>query len=213
MSNELDETYERTWRRVVQAISVWNESLIIYGDLDNLELANETAPTFFRCAQDALWQEVNLEIARLTDKLEVAGKRTDGFRNLLELAKLKLSKDESSNLEKKLNDALKACEPIRNRRNKFLAHSDIEEVEEEFIPATKKENTEQALKAIVKFMNALEDSLGKRPIMYFEIGMSPWGSNSLMIALRKAQASGLELHQFVRTVSDGKVKWVKNTDR
>lgn len=207
---EFAAAYERTWRRVANAILVWNEFIVIYGSKDNLQLVNATAPTFFRIIEDALWQEVNLEISRLTDKLKIAGDYTDSLRYLVHLIRLKGMKSEAYILEKELDNTISQCRPIRDRRDQFLAHSDLNPENAPFIPLSEKDNTDNALSEIVKFMDSLTDRLGLNRILYDQIGISLWGANSLIVALRKAQASGIRTGQLVQSEVNGRIVWKKS---
>lgn len=207
---EFAAAYERTWRRVANAILVWNEFIVIYGSKDNLQLVNATAPTFFRIIEDALWQEVNLEISRLTDKLKIAGDYTDSLRYLVHLIRLKGMKSEADILEKELDNTISQCRPIRDRRDQFLAHSDLNPENAPFIPLSEKDNTDNALSEIVKFMDSLTDRLGLNRILYDQIGISLWGANSLIVALRKAQASGIRTGQLVQSEVNGRIVWKKS---
>lgn len=207
---EFAAAYERTWRRVANAILVWNEFIVIYGCKDNLQLVNATAPTFFRIVEDALWQEVNLEISRLTDRLKIAGDYTDSLRYLVHLIRLKGMKSEADILDKELDNTISHCRPIRDRRDQFLAHSDLNPENAPFIPLSEKDNTDNALSEIVKFMDSLTDRLGLNRILYDQIGISLWGANSLIVALRKAQASGIRTGQLVQSEVNGKIVWKKS---
>lgn len=207
MGDELRMAYDRIWKRLAQATLVWNESLIIFDNSENLNLANDTAPSFFRIVQEALWQEVNLEISRLTDPLKVGRRKTDGLRRLLAIAKEERKLQGCHDIDEALESAVKDCKPIRERRNQVLAHSDVSPTKAAFIPREEKDSTEKALHALAKFMNLFEKCVGLPQMMYSDIGFSPWGADQLIIALRKAQASEIRLHELVRTESDGRVTW------
>jgi AbiU2 len=83
MGEDLGELYDALWQQVAWLHRKWGDYVALFGTKPSrVELLNQAAPAFFRNVQDAMWEDVLLHIARLTDSPQSVGKPNLSFRRL-----------------------------------------------------------------------------------------------------------------------------------
>lgn len=101
----------------------WHQYVELYGTKrERIQLLNRAARHFFRIVQDTLWEDTVLNLARLTDPPGTGSKKNLTIQCLPALLgnqKFRLE------IQRLVNDALKATAFARDWRNKRIAHRDL----------------------------------------------------------------------------------------
>lgn len=92
---------------------------------ERIELLNWVASSFFGLLDGILRHDVVLAIARLTDPPKSAGKDNASLARLIDMLKPFIDVALFNELQLKLKDLQIYCEPIRQLRNRLLAHDDL----------------------------------------------------------------------------------------
>jgi len=110
--------------------SVWTYALIksrefrlLYSNRDNLGLINAIGGRFFASIQDVLYDDILLQLTRITDKPQIVGHKNLTIRMLPEYCD---DEDLSREVEKLVLQVVIATDFARNWRNKRIAHMDYE---------------------------------------------------------------------------------------
>jgi hypothetical protein len=157
MGEELGTVYSALWQEVAWVYSKWHEYVELYGTKPSrIDLLNQSAAFFFKIVQDTLWNDVLLHICRLTDPPESRGKANctiSMLPALIDDQELKIY------VESLVRDAVSKENFSKDRRNRKLAHHDLElalesEKAKELIPASRK-HVNEALDAIAEVLNAI----------------------------------------------------------
>lgn len=101
----------------------WDYYVALYGtSQERLVLLNKAAPSFFRVIEDVLWDDVLLHITRLTENTVVGSSRVT-----LTIQRLPALVDEGirGQVAALLAAALEAAAPLRDWRNRRIAHRDL----------------------------------------------------------------------------------------
>ena len=157
MGPDLGPVYHELWNEVTWLHAKWNQYRQLFGhSLQRVELLNKVAGHFFRIVQDALWDDVILHLARLTDPLKSGGKANLSLRRLPKLiSDATLKKEVGSLIEVALSTSLF----VRDLRNRKLAHIDLAlalKTGVEPIPGVSRDKVEAALSAVRVVLNKLE---------------------------------------------------------
>ena len=123
-----------------------------------VQLLNAAASNFFYFVQDVLIDDVQVTLSKITDP-----PRSRQYENL-SLTLLQERIDEvaepefAQELSQILMEAKSACEPFRMRRNKKLAHLDLETARaiENPLPGISREMVEKALLQVRTYLNRIE---------------------------------------------------------
>jgi hypothetical protein len=122
---EIAEIWEPINDETVMVHAYWATFMDLYGGpKEQLEILDKSAGFFFNVIQDALATDIQLTLSKLSDPAMTFKKENATVQHLLnEVAKLNVP-----DLVKKLTplyDAFNsACEPVRELRNKVIAHAD-----------------------------------------------------------------------------------------
>jgi hypothetical protein len=118
----LGSIFSELWQELAWLHTVWQEYRTIFADTPaRLDLANESAGSFFYLIQKSLWESVLLHLARLTDPVTSIGKP-----NLSVSALQGLVLPEFQVEVGKLTDAaLGASAFAKDWRNRYIAHKDL----------------------------------------------------------------------------------------
>lgn len=123
MGQSLGEQYTALWQELAWLYRVWGEYVDLYGTKPSrVDLLNRSAGGFFRVVQDALWEQVLLHIARLTDPAMSSGKTNLSIQSLLSVTDDKLK----DTVSKHVDEALRASAFCRDWRNRRIAHRDLD---------------------------------------------------------------------------------------
>ena len=124
MGRPVGEQYSALWQELVWLYAVWGEYVDLYGtNVSRVELMNRAAGHFFRIVQDAVWEQILLHIARLTDPARSAGKPNLSVQSLLAIVDDPAPKGAA---EAKVKAAIEAAAFCRDWRNRRIAHRDLD---------------------------------------------------------------------------------------
>ncbi len=184
MGDEVGPTYDALWQEVAWVHNKWKEYTELFGTSSSrIELLNNAAPSFFRTVQDALWEDVLLHIARLTDSPRSMGKDNLSVRRLAQLVSNTPTGPTVDDLNSK---ALKATEFARDWRNRRLAHKDLDlalgQHVEPLAPASRAA-VKEALAALSAVLNAVASHYLDSTTM-FELGVDAGGAVSVLHTLK-----------------------------
>jgi hypothetical protein len=171
------------------------EQLFATGE-ERVKLLNEFAPIFFRLCQDSFSDNVILSIARLTDPPKSAGKDTLSLEQLVSKINPSLYPDLRSALEQQFSALKTCCQPIRNVRNRRLAHNDLGialELDPNPLPDILKDEVDNILQRIREFMNTIWTYFNSNSELGYEVIM-PNDGEAIIVALEKAK----KYHEITR---------------
>lgn len=188
--SELD--YEVTWLH-----GRWQIYKQLFGTSEErVEILNRSAGTFALVLQDLLLDDVQLGLAKLGDAAE-----TGRFKNLTVTALVQVLSNHEPDLAPTLSASLKAyqgaCDKIRTRRNKWIAHFDHDTlVSRRATPLTgpSREEIELALSALRDVMNAVQLHFNDSQTAYELIMLESDGEHLLAMLKR-----GIRYQQLVRS--------------
>lgn len=159
LGSTLGPLYHALYKDVVWLHAKWLEYRKLYArSQKRIELLNDTAGFFFRVVQDALWENVLLHIARLTDP-PGQGKYTN--LTLLRLPEAVPDQCLADELRHLVENALCRSQFARQLRNKRLAHHDLSlaiDVKAEPLPGVSRQVVEEALDSFRRILNRLHVS-------------------------------------------------------
>lgn len=158
LGRELGSIYHALQNELTWLYAEWLEYTKLYGTSPTrVALLNDSAPFLFRLAQDSLWHDVLLGLARLTDPPKSAGKRNMPIKRLPEAV------DDStltSELQELVRDAERLCEFARQWRHKHLAHRDFDlavmNAGANPLPAVSRQQVGAALAGLSAVLNKIE---------------------------------------------------------
>jgi hypothetical protein len=174
----------------IKAEVVWlHGRWIIYCQLygtsqERINILNRSASTFFQILQESLLRDVQLSLSKLGD---AAG---HGERTNLTLAKLVAELEGigedllTSKLELKLKTFDEACRRLRHRRNKWIAHYDLNTMLQSKVnplEGPSRTEIETALDALRDLMNCVELHFTEAQTMYEQFIMNNDGNYLISI--------------------------------
>ena len=123
MGAELGAVYNALWNDAVWLHAKWNLYRQLYAHSpERVALLNKVAGHFFGVIQDAVVEDILLNLARLNDPPRSRGRDNLTLQRLPELI---TDAPLASELQGVVEAASKACEPMRSWRNRRLAHRDL----------------------------------------------------------------------------------------
>ena len=184
MGEELGTAYHTLWSDVALLFRDWGEFIELFTKPKRTKLLNEVAPVFFRAVQVTFFEATVLRIARLTDPPQSVGRPN---LTIQRLPKLVTDPDLSSKLLILVEKAKRAAGFCRDRRNRMLAHRDLDlaignsakPVEDATI-----EKVRAAINALADILNALSQHYLKTTAL-FHFTDAPGGAVSLIQALQR----------------------------
>lgn len=180
MGIELGSVYDALWQQIAWLHRKWSEYVVLFGTKESrVVLLNQVAPSFTRVIQDALWEDVILHIARLTDPPKTAGKANLSVQTLAELVGDQQTK---RIVTQRISAALEASEFCRDWRNRHIAHRDLrlalERTAEPLKPASRLK-VREALKALSEVLNTVSSHY-LNSTTHFEFDATSGGAMSLL---------------------------------
>lgn len=150
--------YHELWQEVVQLHFTWNEYVCLFGTKPTrIDILNSTATFFFGIVHDAMWENVLLHIARLTDAHKIAGRENLTLETLCDALK---GQDIEQDFRKLLGIAKQEASFCRDWRNRRIAHRDLAlALDPESVPlkSGSREAVTNTLKAIAAAMDVVSD--------------------------------------------------------
>jgi hypothetical protein len=156
---------------------------------ERVELLNQCAPIFFRLCQDLFWDSVILSIGRLTDPQKSAGKDTLSLDQLLSKVDSAKYPDLRDSLNCQLTSLKTYCQPLRDIRNRRLAHNDLGvalKSNPNPLPDVLKDEVDGTLQRIRELMNTIWSYFFPESELGYDVIM-PNDGEAIVAALEKAK--------------------------
>lgn len=148
----------------------WGNYETLYGHTAaRIELLNDAAPGFFFIFQEVLFDEISMDLCRLTD----TSKQSATIREMVKKLKAFKSEPKYKTVAKLVAEIERLIKPLRAYRNKVMAHLDLHATLKAY--KTKVHVVDPATRAQIstlldlfgKLLNAISDLLGEAPC-YFD---------------------------------------------
>jgi hypothetical protein len=157
MGQDLGELVAALYHRVAWLHVRWALYRQLFAKTDpRIELLNDTAALFFSVVQQALFDDVVLNLARLTDRPRTRDKDNLTLQRIADHVRDPELHSEVSHLAQA---AVDACSGIRDRRNRQLAHDDLVlalATSTDPVRGISRADIESALSAVREMLNALQ---------------------------------------------------------
>lgn len=167
--HELGEVFGELDQDVIRLHAHWKIFRQLYGTSpERIEILNAAAPVYARFTQDALLDNITLCITRLTDRAESGKDRSNLTFDRL-LMESFIAND--AHILTRLKEILKGIKvnagPLREHRNKRIAHSDLDRaLSVEELPGFSRKTIEDILAKIREFMNCINITYLKSTTAY-----------------------------------------------
>jgi hypothetical protein len=139
----------------------WNSYRSLYGtSAERIELLNWAASTFFGLLDGILFHDVILAIARLMDPPRYRDYDRASLERLIEVLRPFLDTTMVDRLQERLQELRTLCQPIRDIRNRVLAHEDLATAlnyHPDPLPGISRAYIEDVLEQIRGFLNDTEE--------------------------------------------------------
>lgn len=120
------ELFYELWTNIAHLHLNWKNYRSLFGTSpERIDLLNWAASSFFGLLNGILRNDVILAVARLTDPPRSAGKPNASLAALIEKLVPFIDESLTKELQLELNKIQSLCQPIRDIRNRILAHDDL----------------------------------------------------------------------------------------
>lgn len=151
-----------------------------------IDLLNETAPVFFRDLHRMLIRDIIVGIARITDPAKVSGRTNLTLEHLANLIDPKKQPGLAARVASALTDVKLNVVPIREYRNKIVAHRDLNVAMGAAPPGVTFKQIREALSKCAALLNAIQTDSGDGATGYEHGIESLEGVPALLAALKYA---------------------------
>jgi hypothetical protein len=152
----IEEVFEPLKKQITLLHAKWIIYRQLFGSSERrIELLNECASMCFIIIQDAILQEVEITLSKLTDP----PRKNLSLKQLYKRIEAHGNSDFVRSLGKLLEDLKIKCEDIRKHRDKRLAHFDLTTAMQNswnLLPGISRQMIEEALEVTRNFMNTIE---------------------------------------------------------
>ena len=161
----------------------WNDFRELFADSDLVDVLNSAAPAFFHDLQRQSWEDLLMQLCRVTDRAKTFGKDNLTIRLLPDLVSSQQLKVELEGLIKRAVDTTDFARDWRNRR---LAHDEFR-VGRNVTPlaSAKFDYVDTALAAIRAVLNRLEQHYLSKTVSYEDTIPAFGGVQSFIAVVRK----------------------------
>lgn len=185
MGESLGTHFHALWQETASLYLKFNEFVELFGTKpERVDLLNASAPAFFRMAQDALWENMLLHLARLTDPSKSSGTKSNlTIRNLPGLLRDPFAGAALQELVDVAADKTAFC---RDWRNRHIAHKDLDLAlsgSATPLASASRQQVREALAAIGAVLNAVSGAYTDTETTHFDIVSSLGGAISLLHTL------------------------------
>lgn len=180
MGSQLGEIYHSLSDQVSWLHLKWDTLCELFVNRETVDLLNSAAPAFFHELQRQMREDIFLHLCRITDPPSSGGKSNLTLRRLPGLVsdpKLR------SNLEVMVDAAVQRTAFARDWRNRRLAHTELNRSQP--LASVSRKHAEDALDAIRKVMNQLEQTYLNKTVSYQHFIPDVGGVASLIAIIRK----------------------------
>jgi len=184
------ELFYKLWNSVAHLHLNWKNYRSLFGTSpDRVELLNWVASSFFGLLDGILRHNIVLTIARLTDPPRSAGKDNASLARLVDMLTPFTEPVLVDELRSELEDLQAHCEPLRQIRNRLLAHDDLAtalQYHPDPLPGISRAYIEGILEKIRKLLGDIEEHFrGSRTSHQYVISSND--GESLIFALESAR--------------------------
>jgi hypothetical protein len=166
-----------TWRALRRAALEVHTKWYVYLELfgrspERLDLLDTCANLFFVFADRAMLLDMQMALSRVSDPAETGGKKKTNltFQRLVhELEASAAPCNLLTSLKSQSAQFTASCGKLRDRRNKYFAHSDYESVTQhptKMFDGPYRNEIETALGALRKFLDSVAEHYGEQPLIY-----------------------------------------------
>jgi hypothetical protein len=167
------------------------------------DLLYASAGHLFLIIEDALGTDVQLTLAKLSDPAALGRHHNATLRRLFDEVACLGNDPLTQSSQGYLNAFETACQPIRDRRNRLIAHSDLSTVLKDgrraSLPEPTVQEIEAALEPLRDFMNAIERAFCGVETAY-EFFISREDGDDLALLLKMA-------HRYMKLREAGNIPW------
>jgi hypothetical protein len=164
----------------------WTMYRQLYGtSARRIETLNQLAPTFFGTLQGILLDEVQLTLSRLADPAATGRRRNLTLETLTQEIDSLPIPELASELSARLNQYRAKCEGIIERRNKRIAHYDLDTqsaASTEALSGVSRQEVEEALAELREFMRTVYQFFEQSYMAYEHFAMHDDANSVLRIA-------------------------------
>ena len=193
MPAEVAAVYDPLYQDICWLQAKWIVFRQLYAaDPKNVELMNASAPTFFRIYEDLSANDILLTISRLTDPRRTFSGDNLSLPQLVSRVDSQAHPALHAELTQLLSEAAEKCAFARTLRNKLLAHNDLAsklQTNVDPLPKVTLVKIEDALRAIKKIMNHVEQYFENSSVLFDELALRDDG-NTVLNRLRDAKEYG-----------------------
>jgi hypothetical protein len=180
MGTDLGETFHALMQDAARLHLKWNEYRALLKP-SAVQALNATAPGFFWLTQNAWWHDIVLHICRMTDR----GSDKLAFEKMIKFLPTRPLRDDAT---AQLKAVLAAVEPLRELRDRYVAHRNFEDALGRSVKPTPEPahaEAQAAIDALDAFLHALDHKFTERGAMLYEHLDVRGGSGSLLWFLRR----------------------------
>jgi AbiU2 len=161
---------------------------LFLGNLERIDLLNETTPEFFLIIQEILLENFILVFSRLTDRERIARNDNASLRQLIHHIQSDGFSDLSETLVALLQKLEDSCKVFREKRNKISVHKDLLVVLQVLPepPDFSVSDINKSLELLDKFLNAIHLYFEDKTVTYNMFYMRT-GGNSIIEVLKDSK--------------------------
>ncbi len=180
MGSQLGEVYHLLSDQVSWLHLKWDTLCELFANRETVDLLNSAAPAFFHELQRQMREDIFLHLCRVTDPPISGGKSNLTLRRLPGLVS---NRSMRLKLEAMVDNAVKGTAFARDWRNRRLAHTELSRSQP--LASASRKQAEDALDAIRKVMNQLEQTYLSKTVSYQHTIPDLGGVASLIAVIRK----------------------------
>jgi len=181
MPKEVEEVYQPLYQEVCWLQAKWIVFRQLYAEgSESVDLMNASAPTFFRMYEDVATNDILLTITRLTEPRRMFKNDNLSLEQLIHRVDPQAHPVLSGELTQLLTDAVLQCSFAKTLRDKLIAHNDLVAKSGgtvDPLPTVNLIKIEDAMTAIKKIMNRVEQYFDNSPVMYDELALRDDGND------------------------------------
>ena len=185
------ELFHELWTNVAHLHLNWKNYQSLFGTSpERIELLNWTASSFFGLLDGILLHNVVLSITRLTDPAQYSGHDRASLARLVDELKPSMDTALHDEILSELKDLQECCKPLREIRNRVLAHNDLAtalQYHAEPLPGISRAYIEGVLEKIRKLLGDIEEHFRGSRTSHQHVISSNNDGESLIFALESAR--------------------------
>jgi hypothetical protein len=175
LSPTSEDTVNALWKHIAELHEEWKVLIELFGvSQEQSDLLNSSAGAFFETVYRTLMRDILLGISRLTDPLTTVGKDNLVLERLTGLPEVHMAQPLLSSVSAKLDEVKSLAVPIRDYRNKYLAHLDLGAAlapSPEVLPGIKRPDVEGVLLAMADLFNLISQPLRDTTVVFKDVAI------------------------------------------